>query len=138
MTDPARRVLDLFRRLSGLLGRVSARKTPPDVDAVLAAFREAANVSGSPRGLIWDRVTAVGPPRAVDDDGRPAMLLAVEVDFRADDSGDMDDAPGLDLTRAATLVLRRHAGRWAADEKPLFNLSPDDVIARSAGRYAPR
>ena len=106
-----------------------------DVPAVLDAFREHANGLGSPRGLVWAGVAAAGEPVWVSDGGRPVALILAEIDFEPDDSGDMDDAPGLDLTRAATIVVRGDGGRWTVDEKALFNLAPADVIARSGGRY---
>ena len=106
-----------------------------DVPAVLDAFREQANATGMPRGLVWLRVAAAGDPVLAADNGRLVALVLAEIDFEPDNSGDMDDAPGLELTRAATLVLRHNGGRWEADEKVLFNLAPEDVVARSGGRY---
>ena len=116
--------------------RSARRRRRLDVDAVLRCFQRTASASGSPRGLLWRRVAAAGDPVWIRDGTAEAALLPVEVDFAADDSGEMDDAPGLDLTRGATLILRWHDG-WRADEKALFNLGPDDVVARSGGRFIP-
>ena len=106
-----------------------------DAPAVLSRFRSEANRSDSPRGLIWRRVAAAGPATWVRESGRPVALILIEIDFEPDDSGEMDDAPGLALTRAATLIVRSGRDGWVAEPKAIFNLSPEEVVARSGGRF---
>lgn len=93
-------------------------------------FLQQARNSGSPRGLVWKVVKAVGHPAfAVSDEDELLALIAIEVEFDAAEDGEMDDAPGLAMVRAATAVFRFRSDQWQPSTTACFNFWPDEVIA---------
>lgn len=96
----------------------------------ISEFRTAASLSGLPHGLVWKQVDPFGEPVFAEDVDRSLIsLVGVEVQFDADDEGEMDDAPGLQMVRAATAVFRYDGARWQADAKAVFNFLPEEVLA---------
>jgi hypothetical protein len=105
--------------------------------ALESAFFMAASNSGLPRGLVWKAVewqpgVEFAREKATQ---RLAALVAVTVRFEAVPGGDMEDLPAVGNLRHGSAVFFYHAGRWRTSGKALFNLSPDDALARFGGQY---
>lgn len=98
----------------------------------VASFRTVAADSGLPHGLVWHTVEAADEPLfARDAENRLIALVAVEIKFEADEDGDMDDAPGLNMIRAATALFRFQNGTWAPNPKAVFNFAPQEFLERT-------
>lgn len=66
----------------------------------------------------------------VDETQTIIALVLIEVQFGAVEDGEMDDAPGLDMVRAATAVFRLTNRTWMPDPKAIFNFLPGEVVQR--------
>jgi hypothetical protein len=102
-------------------------------------FFEAAAASGKPRGLRWKGLewepgAVFARERAT---GRLAALVGVTVQFEAIEGSDMEGLPAVGNLRNASAVFFFHAGRWYTTGKTLFNLNPDEVLARFGNQYEP-
>ena len=47
----------------------------------------------------------------------------------------MEGLPAVGNLRNASAVFFYHAGRWRTSGKALFNLNPDEALARFGGQY---
>jgi hypothetical protein len=108
----------------------------PDLEQ---AFFRAASASGKPRGLRWKALE--WEPAAVfareRGTGRLAALVGVTVQFEAVEGGDMEGLPAVGNLRNASAVFSFHAGRWHTTGKTVFNLNPDEAVARLGNQYEP-
>jgi hypothetical protein len=102
-----------------------------------AQFFQAASASGKPRGLRWKAVEwEPGALLARDrDSGRLATLVGVTIQFEAVEGSDMEGLPAVGNLRNASAVFFFHGGRWHTTGKALFNLNPDEVVARFQNQY---
>jgi hypothetical protein len=129
----------LWRRLRGRgLDPQQARdlfaRQRPQLEAM---FFTAASASGKPRGLLWK--TIEWEPGALlareRDTGRLAALVGVTIQFEAVEGSDMEGLPAVGNLRNASAVFFFHGGRWHTTGKTVFNLNPDEVVARFQNQY---
>jgi hypothetical protein len=100
-------------------------------------FFAAASASGKPRGLRWKACewepgVEFARERAT---GNLAALVAVVIRFEAVEGGDMEGLPAVGNPRNASAVFFFHEGRWRTTGKALFNLNPDEALARLTNQY---
>jgi hypothetical protein len=103
------------------------------------SFFHTASTAGKPRGLRWKALdwepgVLLARERAT---GRLAALVGVTVQFEAVEGGDMEGLPAVDNLRNASAVFFFHAGAWHTTGKTLFNLNPDEILARLSNLYEP-
>ena len=101
------------------------------------AFFEAAASSGKPRGLRWKALEwepAVEFARERST-GDLAALVSVVVQFEAVEGGDMEGVAAVGNLRNASAVFFFHSGQWRTMGKAVFNLNPDEAIARFGNQY---
>jgi hypothetical protein len=67
--------------------------------------------------------------------GLLAALVGVTIAFEAVEGSDMEDLPAVGNLRNASAAFFYHQGAWRTTGKAIFNLNPDEVIARFAGQY---
>jgi hypothetical protein len=100
-------------------------------DDLRRAFFLTAGSSGKPRGLIWksiewhEGVTLVRERRT----RRLAALVGVTVAFEAVAGGEMEGVAAVGNLRHGSATFFYHRGEWHAG-KTIFNLLPDEVVAR--------
>jgi hypothetical protein len=121
-----------------------------DAEAALAAwpakrdelqrefFRRGAS-AGTPRGLRWLRAEWTGQARfaIARDSSLPLALAGVILHFEAIEGGELEDAPNASMPRDATALFRYAGNAWRTDGRVLFNLTPDEAIARLADEILP-
>ena len=100
-------------------------------------FFAAASASGKPRGLRWKALewepgVAFARERS---SGDLAALVGVVIQFEAVEGGDMEGLAAVGNLRNASAVFFFHGGRWRTTGKALFNLNPDEAIARLGNQY---
>jgi hypothetical protein len=103
------------------------------------AFRRHAADSGAARGLRWVRCELVGEPVfvTVRPEGSVAALVSLLVEVEPAEGAGLEDVPAARIPRTVTATFVFENGSWKPAGKPLFNLGPAEVIARSGGRYVP-
>jgi len=102
-----------------------------------ARFFAEASRSGKPRGLRWKDIefeTDVQFARELQS-GRLTALVGISISFEAIEGSDMEGLPAVGNLRNATAVFFHHAGQWHTTGKAVFNLNPDEVIARFSSQY---
>jgi hypothetical protein len=102
-------------------------------------FFAAAAASGKPRGLRWKALewgpeTVFAVEKAT---GRLAALVGVTIAFEAIEGSDMEGVAAVGNLRNASGVFFYHGGAWHTTGKVIFNLNPDEVVARFGSQYAP-
>jgi hypothetical protein len=100
-------------------------------------YFQAASASGKPRGLRWkacewDPNVEFVREKAT---GRWAALASVTIQFEAVEGGDMEGLPAVGNLRNASAVFFFHGGQWHTTGKTVFNLNPDEVLARFQNLY---
>ena len=100
-------------------------------------FFAAAAASGKPRGLRWKALewepgAEFARERAT---GNLAALVGVVIQFEAVEGSDMEGLPAVGNLRNASAVFFFHRGRWRTTGKAVFNLNPDEALARFANQY---
>ncbi len=101
------------------------------------AFFTAAAASGKPRGLRWktcewESAVEFARERAT---GSLTALAAVVIAFEAVEGGDMEGVAAVGNLRNASAVFFFHAGQWRTTGKTVFNLNPDEALARFHNQY---
>lgn len=102
-----------------------------------ARFFDLAAQSGKPRGLRWlacDWIDGVAFGR----DKQTGMLSAfvsVNIRFEAIEGGDMEGVAAVGNIRDATAVFHYQDGVWGTGGRALFNMSPQDALARMANQF---
>jgi hypothetical protein len=101
-----------------------------------ATFQQLAQL-GKPRGLRWVRLDWHDEMELIRDrtTGQHLALCLITVYFEAIEGGEMEGIEAVALPRLATAVSVYEKGHWQATQTVWFNLTPEEVIARSAGRY---
>jgi hypothetical protein len=101
-------------------------------------FRYATS-AGTARGLKWVRAEFVGEPLFVTDrrTRTTAALASLAVEVEPAEGSGLDDVPAARIPRTVTATFVFENAAWKPTGKPLFNLVPADVVARSGGRYVP-
>jgi len=92
---------------------------------------------GKPRGLRWLRLDWHEDFVVVREvsSRRWLALCPITVHFQALEGSDMEAVEAVGLPRLATAVFVYEGGQWQASETVWFNLTPEDVLNRVAGRY---
>jgi hypothetical protein len=103
------------------------------------SFLQAASAAGKPRGLRWKALewepgAVLARERA---SGRLAALVGLTVQFEAVEGSDMEGLPAVGNLRNASAVFFFHGGAWHTTGKTLFNLNPDEILARLSDQYEP-
>ena len=110
-----------------------------DREQLEARFFQLASNLGRPRGLRWidcDWLPDVAFARDTES-GMLTAFVAVNIRFEAIEGGDMDDVEAVGTVRDAAAVFHFHRGRWGTGGRALFNMNPQDAVARLAGQYDP-
>jgi hypothetical protein len=126
-----------------LMWRIGASATSPalalerfnrDRDALRQAFFLAASDSGKPRGLTWKSIDWHEGVLLVREKKtrRLAALVGVTIAFEAVAGGEMEGVAAVANLRHGSATFFYHRGAWHAAGKTLFNLLPDEVVARLA------
>jgi hypothetical protein len=107
--------------------------------ALLKAFQRAAAASGRPRGLLWVEVEPNGEPVVVRVRGtRQLVALApAVVRFEPEAGSDLEHVPQARESRPVVALFTFDGRAWQTVGRAVFNLSPAQVIERSAGRFEP-
>ena len=66
---------------------------------------------------------------------RPGRPVGLVDQFEAVEGGDMEGLAAVGNLRNASAVFFFHGGRWRTTGKALFNLNPDEAIARLGNQY---
>ena len=113
-------------------------------DRLQREFFEAASASGKPRGLLWKTLdwkiseTLPEPILARQrDTGAIVALVPVTIQFEAVAGGDMEGLPAVGNLRNASAVFYYRRGQWLTSGKAIFNLNPDEALARFKDQYSP-
>lgn len=130
--------LTLWRMFSGNRNGADARdlflrQRPRLQDAFFAA----ASASGKPRGLRWKALewepgVEFARERST---GELAALVGVVVQFEAVEGGDMEGVAAVGNLRNASAVFFFRDGMWRTTGKTVFNLNPDEALARFGNQY---
>jgi hypothetical protein len=109
----------------------------PQRQELESQFFRAASATGKPRGLRWkacewsDSVEFAREKQT----GNLVALLGVTIQFEAIEGGDMEGLPAVGNLRNASAVFFYDRGRWHTAGKAVFNLNPDEALARFAVQY---
>ena len=108
----------------------------PDVEQ---QFFAAASTSGKPRGLRWKEIRFhEGQAFAVDRvSGALYALVGATISFEAIEGGPMEDVEAVGNLRAATAVFVFNKGKWTAEGRAVFNLTPEETIDRYGAALEP-
>jgi len=125
----------LFRRSPS--AERARRLFPQQREHLELQFFQAASASGKPRGLRWKACEWVpgaefARERAT---GNLAALVGVVIQFEAVEGGDMEGMAAVGNLRNASAVFFFHGGQWRTTGKAVFNLNPDEALARLANQY---
>jgi hypothetical protein len=104
-----------------------------------ARFFDMARSQGKPRGLRWldcDWQPDVAFARDLES-GLLTAFVAVNIYFEAIEGGDMEDVEHVSTVRDAAAVFHYQHGRWGTGGRPLFNMNPQDAVARFQGQFEP-
>jgi hypothetical protein len=101
------------------------------------AYFAAAAASGKPRGLRWkacewESAVEFARERAT---GSLTALAGVVIAFEAVEGGDMEGEAAVGNLRNASAVFFFHDGQWRTTGKTVFNLNPDEALARFHHQY---
>jgi hypothetical protein len=105
--------------------------------ALERSYFDAAAASGKPRGLRWKALEwSPGVEFARErETGQLAALVAVTIQFEAVPGSDMEGLPAVGNLRNASAVFFYHQRRWHTTGKTIFNLNPDEALARFKNQY---
>lgn len=104
-----------------------------------AKFFDIASRLGKPRGLRWlecewlDRV-AFGRDLQ---NGMLTAFVSVNLSFEAVEGGDMEDVDAVGMMRDAAALFHFQGGTWGTGGRALFNMNPQDALARLQDQYSP-
>lgn len=104
-----------------------------------ARFFDMARTQGKPRGLRWldcdwqPEVTFARDRKT----GLLTAFVAVNISFEAIEGGDMEDVEHVGTIRDASALFHYQHGRWGTGGRPLFNMNPQDAVARFEGQFDP-
>lgn len=106
-------------------------------EGLRAAFFQAAATSGKPRGLAWKSLDWHEGLTLVRERGtrRLAALVGVTIAFEAVEGGDMEGVAAVGQLRHGSATFFYHRGAWHTTGKAIFNLTPDEAVARMADQY---
>ena len=129
-----------WRRDRRHLRHDQARLQFKDVSEKLSAeFLVAAAATGKPRGLRWKSCEFSGPAIFAIDPSTQELyaLVAVTISFEAIEGGGMEEVEAVGNLRSATAVFVHRGNRWTTDGRVIFNLEPDEALARFEAALKP-
>jgi hypothetical protein len=102
-------------------------------------FFDLASRAGKPRGLVWKKCDWQPAVRFARDRGTRQLtaFVAVEIHFEAVEGGDMEDVAAVGTIRDAAAVFHYQDGRWGTGGRALFNMNPDDAVAKLSSQFEP-
>jgi hypothetical protein len=112
----------------------SNRLSTASLERLKQTIIEAGNAGGLPRGLKWISCELNGDPIYTFDNERIALIPFL-VAFEPIPGSEMEGVEAATIPRPVTAVVRFRRGEWTLDRPPVFNLSPEELIARSGGRF---
>lgn len=97
-----------------------------------AAFLEAANATGKPRGLTWRKCDFQDSLYLAQDRGTGELLglVGVTIGFEATPGGGMEEVEAVGNLRAATAVFSWNGRTWSTQGRAIFNLEPREALKR--------
>lgn len=97
-------------------------------------FLQQAQATGKPRGLRWVQCELTGTPVFARDrqSGEIVALVEATIGFEAIPGGDMEDVEAVGNLRSGTVVFVHRKGIWTSDGRAVFNLNPEQTLARFA------
>lgn len=127
-------LLLLRRRPSPALAR---QKFQQQREHLEADFLRRAAASGKPRGLRWvncewEELLEFAHDRQ---SGRLTAIAGVTIRFEAVEGGDMEGLPAVGNLRNGSALFVYDGRRWLATGRVVFNLNPDEVLARFAQQF---
>lgn len=104
-----------------------------------ARFFDMARSQGKPRGLRWVECDWQSDVTFARDrhSGLLTAFVAVNISFEAIEGGDMEDVEHVSTVRDAAALFHYKNGRWGTGGRPLFNMNPDDAVARFEDQFDP-
>lgn len=112
----------------------SNRLSASTLERLTRTIVDAGNAGGSPRGLKWISCELNGETVYVTD-GERVALVPFLVSFEPILGSEMEGIEAATIPRPVTAVVRFRKGEWTLERTPVFNLSPEELIARSVGRF---
>lgn len=104
----------------------------------VSLFVRTGSASGMPRGLDWLSADPVGQPQLAWNNGNQlVILLPLMIQFEPQQDSELADVPQAREPRRVTAIFYKNGSEWQTNGKPIFNLSPDQVVSRSQGQYEP-
>lgn len=132
----------LFRSLLAPLRRRELSRAVAEWDRrrpeLQVQFLLLARASGKPQGLEWLACEWTGPVRFAREraTGLLTAFAGVVVRFAAEEGGGMEGVEAVPLPRDATALFHYRRG-WGTGGRALFNMSPDDALARLTDQFDP-
>ncbi len=117
--------------------REALRKFRLQREQLEARFFDMARTQGKPRGLRWldcDWQSEVVFARDLHS-GLLTAFVAVNISFEAIEGGDMEDVEHVGTVRDAAAVFHFRNGNWGTGGRPLFNMNPQDALARFGNQF---
>lgn len=104
-----------------------------------AKFIDCAAATGKPRGLRWAECSWDAKPVFVRDRhaDKLAAFVGVTIRFEPIPGEGMEDVPAARNLRTATGVFHYEDGRWITIGRALFNLEPQQAVARLKDQFEP-
>jgi len=104
-----------------------------------ARFFDMARSQGKPRGLRWVECDWQSDVTFARDrhSGLLTAFVAVNISFEAIEGGEMEDVEHVSTVRDAAALFHYKNGRWGTGGRPLFNMNPDDAVARFEDQFEP-
>jgi hypothetical protein len=108
-------------------------------EALSRKFLEVASSSGKPRGLRWLAVEFGDHIRYARDrqTGLLAAFVGVNIRFEAIPGGDMEGVAAVGNIRDGAALFHYERGGWGTGGKTLFNVNPDEALARFQAQFDP-
>lgn len=104
-----------------------------------ARFLDMARAQGKPRGLRWiDCDWLPGVTFARDKStGLITAFVGINIRFEAIEGSDMEEVAAVGTVRDAVALFHYQTGNWGTGGRALFNMNPQDAIARLVSQYEP-
>jgi len=108
-------------------------------EALAQRFLDVAGRTGKPRGLRWLAVDFGDQIRFARDrqTGLLAAFVGVNIRFEAIPGGDMEDVAAVGNIRDGAALFHFERGGWGTGGKTLFNVGPDEALARFQTQFEP-
>ncbi len=104
-----------------------------------AKFLTLASASGKPRGLLWKNCDFDNGITFARDrhSGELQALIAITIQFAAEQGGGMEHVEAVNRLRAATAVFQYDGANWRTQGRVVFNLTPIETIEHFRNELEP-